>query len=106
AYARQWLDRRKERYEATRKRFEATGVGKIEHRDWATDESRMRRHVFPSALGSMLVEDVRARHLKAFVHDLRTAGDLSTHSIANVYGLIVSLFEHATIDGIIEGNSP
>jgi integrase len=101
-YARTWLDRRRERHDATRKRFEATGKGTVEHRDWQGDESRMRAHVLGSPLGSMKLADVRAKHLADFVHRLRTTSDLSPHTVANVYGLLVSMFRSAAVAGLVE----
>jgi integrase len=100
-YARKWLALRREMYEVTRKRYEATGAGKVQHRDWRTDESRMERHVLPY-LGSMNLADVRPRHLTEWVHKLRTSVGLSHHTIANVYGLLVSMFKAAAKAGLVE----
>src|SRR5207253_2394951 len=44
------------------------------------------------------------RHLADFVHRLRTVGELSPHTIANVYGLLVSMFRSAAVAGLIESS--
>jgi len=101
-YARTWLNLRRQRHDATRKRFEATGKGTVEHRDWQTDESRMRAHILGSPLGAMKLADVRAKHMADFVHRLRTEAELSPHTVANVYGLLVSMFRAAAVAGLVE----
>ncbi len=99
-YATEWLKARREKFEATSKRYRETGAGKVHHRAHRDDESRMRLHVLPH-LGALLLADVRASHLLAWIHKLRTAGKLAGHTIRNIYGLVASMFGDAAIAGLI-----
>lgn len=69
-YAEQWLANRRAIFEATSARFEATGTGKVQFRDHATDIGRMNKHVIPH-LGALKVADVR---LGAMFRDAAVAG--------------------------------
>ncbi len=101
AYAEVWLELRRQKHEATRKRYEATGAGKVQHRDHATDAGRMCKHVLPH-LGAMKMADVRARHLAAWIHLLRTTTTLAPHTIRNIYGLVSAMFRDATVAGLVD----
>lgn len=100
-YAEQWLTIRREMYEATRARYEATGAGKVQYRDHATDRGRMRKHVLPH-LGPMRIADVRPKHLAMWVHKLRTTTTLAPHTVRNVYGLVGAMFRDAAVAGHVE----
>jgi integrase len=100
-YAEAWLESRHQKHEATRRRYEATGQGRVQHRDHATDAGRMRKHVLPY-LGDLLLSDVRPRHLAGWIHELRTKTSLSAKTVRNVYGLACALFRDAAIAGNIE----
>lgn len=100
-WAEQWLAARREKHDATLKRYQAVGHGKIEHRDWKTDEGRMRRHVLPH-LGAQLVAGVLPRHLAAWVQALRTTTTLAPHTVRNVYGLVAAMFRDAAIAGHVD----
>ncbi len=102
-YAIQWLDRRLEKFEASRKRYEQTGNGKIQHRDHATDVSRMKRHILPH-LGDLVLADVTARHLADWTHKVRMNGSIGPKTLRNVYGLLCALFRDAAIAGLIEAS--
>jgi integrase len=99
-YALEWLDRRREKFEASRKRYEQTGTGKIQHRDHATDVSRMNRHILP-ILGPMVLADVTPKTLADWTHRLRMDG-IGSKTLRNVYGLLRALFRDAAIAGLIE----
>jgi len=103
-YAKAWLARRREKHDATLKRFKATGAGKVEHRDWKNDEGRMRTHVLSSPLASMPMADVRPKHLAEWMHALRVANDLSTHTVRNVYGLLTAMFRDAAVAGVVSSS--
>lgn len=100
-YAERWLAERREKHEATRRRYEATGQGKVQHRDHATDESRMRRHVLPH-LGDLLLSEARPKHLADWIHKLRTSTALSAKTVRNIYGLASALFRDAAVAGLVE----
>lgn len=100
AYAEIWLELRRQKYEATRKRYETTGAGKVQHRDHATDAGRMRKHVLPH-LGAMRMSEVYARHLAAWIHLLRTTTTLAPHTIRNIYGLVSAMFRDAAVAGLV-----
>ncbi|MBK9033897.1 MAG: hypothetical protein IPL61_21955, partial [Myxococcales bacterium] len=103
SYSKQWLTGRRELYEATRARYEANGTSKVQHRDYATDAGRVRKHVLPH-LGAMKLADVRPRHLADWVHKLRTTTTLSPHTVRNVYGLVSAMFRDAAVAGHVDQN--
>ncbi len=102
-YAEQWLANRRAIFEATSARFEATGTGKVQFRDHATDTGRMNKHVIPH-LGALKVADVRPKHLADWIHKLRTTTSLAPHTIRNVYGLVGAMFRDAAVAGLTEQN--
>ena len=103
AYAEQWLAMRREVNEATRARYEATGKGKVQHRDHATDEGRRRKHVLPH-LGAMILADVRLMHLAEWDCKLRTTATLAARTVRNVYGLVGAMFRDAAVAGHVEND--
>jgi integrase len=86
-YSRKWLSERR-----------ARGVRSVE-----SEESRIRHHVLPR-LGSMRLEDVRARDVRDLVRHLRAAGELAPRTILNVYGVLHAMLRDAVVDELIEVN--
>lgn len=76
------------------------GLHHASHKD---EECRLRKHMLPR-LGHMLLEEVRPRHFRDFVLDLRK-GELAPRSIHHVYQTTALLFRAAVIDELI-GSSP
>jgi len=71
------------------------------------EATRLRRHVFPHLsppLGKMNLEDVRPRHMRDLVLQLRREGNLSPRSIRNVWGVCVTMFGDAVVDELISAN--
>jgi len=101
AYADRWLTARRDLHAATLARYLATGSGSVQHRGHKTEEGRMRLHILPH-LGSMLLADVRPRHLATWIHALRTTTTLAPHTIHSVYGLAGSMFRDAAIAGHVD----
>jgi len=98
AWAERWLATRREKYEATRTRYLATGGGKVQHRSHGSDRTNLRLHVLPH-LGKRLVADVTAQDLANLIHLLRTTTPLSGTTIRNVYGTVVAMFRDAAVAG-------
>jgi hypothetical protein len=72
AYAREWLAERR------------TLVS-----DAGNDEARLKVHIL-STIGSLLLEEVRPRHLVEMIRALRSSGKLAPKSIYNVYSTLRS----------------
>lgn len=73
-------------------------------RTWKNDEGVMRLHVLP-ALGSMRLDEVRAKHLVDLVKSWRSkpAGErLAPKSIYNAYSTVSALFRDAELEGLID----
>jgi integrase len=68
------------------------------------DRARLEKHVFPRAIGSVLVEAVRPRHLRDVIEDLKAEGKLAPKTIREVSGLLHTLFNSAVIDEVITEN--
>jgi integrase len=83
-YAERWISRNHARKLATARDY----------------EQRCRDHVLP-VLGRMRLEDVRPRHVRAFVDDLVGAGKLAPRTIHHVYDTLRSLCRDAVIDEAI-----
>lgn len=66
--------------------------------DEAHDRGRLERHVLPR-LGSLLLEEVRPRH----VLELVQRKDLAPRTIRNVYSLVRALFRDAAISDLVTG---
>lgn len=77
---------------------------KVEIETWRDDEIRLNLHVLPR-LGSMVLADIRPRHLDELFHDLRARGKMGAHTMRNVYGTVRALFRDAAIAGLV-GTSP
>ncbi len=88
AYAREWLAERR------------TLVA-----DAGNDEARLKYHILP-AIGGMLLEEVRPRHLVEMIRSLRNSGKLAPKSIYNVYSTLKALFRDAKIADLLVGDLP
>jgi integrase len=85
-YAEHWLKRR------------ASRVKTVDN-----ERTRLERHALPR-LGSMLVADVRPRHIRDLVLELQAAGELAPRTIRHVYGVLHTLFRSAFVDELVTAN--
>jgi integrase len=83
-YARQWLDGRAK-------------LGLVSASD---EDTRLNRHVLPT-LGHMLLADVRPRHIRDLVLELRRDGKLAPRTIHHVYHATASMFRDAVADELL-----
>lgn len=67
------------------------------------DEGRIRNHVLPR-IGKMPMPDVRPKHIRDMVRDLRKNRDLSARTIRNIYGITHAMFREAKIDEVVNEN--
>ena len=88
AYARQWLEERRHLVA-----------------DAANDEARLKYHILP-AIGGLLLEEVRPRHLVEMIRALRNSGKLAPKSIYNIYSTLKALFRDAKIADLLIGDLP
>jgi hypothetical protein len=65
------------------------------------DETRLRKHVLPK-LGEMKLEEVRPRHIRDLVLELRAAGTLAPRTIHHVFHTTKALFHNALADELID----
>ncbi len=75
-------------------------------RTWKNDASVMRLHVLPT-LGSMRLDEVRAKHLVDLVRSWRSkveAERMAPKSIYNAYSTVSALFRDAELEGLISYN--
>jgi integrase len=84
AYAERWIERQK-------------GRGLATARDM---ETRLRTYVLP-ALGTMAIDEVRPRHVIAFVEELIAARHLSPRSVHHVYDVLRGLYRDAQIAELV-----
>jgi integrase len=84
AYAERWWKER-----------EALGLASA-----ADDKQRIRDHVLPT-IGHLLLDEVRARHVKDLVTDMRKGGVLAPRTIRNVYSALSTLYKHAVVDDLV-----
>lgn len=87
AYAERWIDERAE-----------LGV-----RSADDEATRLRKHALPH-LGSIMLDELRPRHVRDMVRALRKAGDLAPRTIRNVYGVVHTMMEHAVVDELVAAN--
>ncbi len=69
--------------------------------DWNADESRLRHHVLP-VIGDMLIADVRAHHIVALFHEIRTSKGLAPRTVHNIYSSIAAMFRDAKLLNQVE----
>lgn len=67
------------------------------------DETRLRRHVLPK-IGAMTLEEVRPRHIRDLVMDLRSAKLLAPRTIHHVFHVTKAMFHHAVADELLDAN--
>ena len=67
--------------------------------DVKSDESRLRMHVLP-VIGTMVLDEVRPRHLIELFAKLRT-GSLAPKTIWNVYAVVKALFRDAMLADLV-----
>lgn len=72
-------------------------------RSVADDRGRIRNHVLP-AIGDMKLEDVRPKHIRDFVRELRRKTDLAPRTIRNTFGIAHAMFQDAVVEELIPGN--
>jgi integrase len=68
-------------------------------RSWNDDRARLR-HALP-ALGEMQMENVRPRHLRDLVLQLRKTSALAPRSIRHVYATLTTMFRSAVADELL-----
>ena len=66
-------------------------------------EARLRLHAM-DALGSMRMDEVKPRHLRDLVLELRAGGKLAARTIRQVSGVLHTLFKSAVIEEVIPSN--
>jgi integrase len=64
------------------------------------DETRLRLHALPT-IGEMPIDEVRPRHIRDLVLEMRKDGALAPRSIRNVYGVLATMFRTAVADELI-----
>jgi integrase len=65
------------------------------------DETRLRKHVLPK-LGEVKLEEVRPRHIRDLIMELRAAGTLAPRTIHHVFHTTKAMFHHALADELID----
>lgn len=65
------------------------------------DKARLDLHVLPR-IGALLIAEVRPRHIRDLVLDLRKAGKLAPRTIHHVYHLTAAMFRTAVADEVID----
>lgn len=84
AYAKTWIaSRRKDRIQSA-----------------GDDEARLEIHALPK-LGQLRLDEVRPRHIRDLVLDLRRAGTLAPRSVRHVYSVLATMFRVAIADELI-----
>ena len=87
SFAEQWLARR-----------ERLGI-----REAGNDRGRLRKHVWPR-LGGTPIAEVRVRHVRDLVTDLRCEGKLAPRTVHKIYGTMHTMFRDAVIEELIDNN--
>lgn len=70
-------------------------------RSAADEEARLRLHVLPT-MGDMLLVDIKPRHIRDLILDLRAADKLAPRTIRHVYGVLSNLLKHAVFEEVID----
>lgn len=85
----------------TVRRYFTTWIAQREEADldWRHDEARMRLHVLP-AIGTLLLAEVRPRHLIDLFRALRSK--LAPRTVRNVYSVVSALFRDARLADLID----
>jgi integrase len=66
------------------------------------DRTRLRKHFVPY-LGEMKLQDIKPKHIIAWIRQLRAEAKLSDKAIRNVFGTVRTMFKYAVIEELIAG---
>jgi integrase len=86
-FGKQWIAKRKQR-----------GV-----RNVAAEEGRLKKHVYPH-VGTMILSEIRPKHIVHLVEELRAKGTLAPRSLHHVYGMLHTLFRDAQLEELVDTN--
>jgi integrase len=75
---------------------------RLHHASHKDEACRLKKHMLPR-LGQMLLDEVRPRHIRDFVLDLR-GGPLAPRTVYHVYQTTALLFRSAIIDELVAAN--
>lgn len=81
----------------------------VDDLDWKNDLGRLKHHVLPR-IGTMMIADVRPKHLADLVRawrttTLETTGEvMAQRSVYNVWSVVSALFRDAAVAGLIDAN--
>lgn len=114
AEAERWLADRERVVERERRRSTPTGPLTVESyaRSWLDrrktktvndDRARIENHAMPR-IGHLPLADVRPRHLRDLIMELRDAGELAPKTIRQVSGVLHTMFKSAVIEELIPTN--
>lgn len=111
-----WAKERQREVDRERARIERLGSGPLTVTAWATrwldarttktvkdDRTRIEKHALPR-IGHLLMTEVRPRHLRELVIDMRKEGALSPKSIREVASILHTMFKAAVVDEVIDAN--
>lgn len=84
AYAKTWLKRRK-----------TATVG--------DDKNRIEKHVVPR-IGHLLLVEVRPRHMRDLIEELKAEGTLAPKTIREISGVVHTMFKSALIEELVQAN--
>lgn len=114
--AKSWAEERQREVERERARVERLGSGPLTVTAWATkwldarktktvgdDRTRIEKHALPR-IGHLLLTEVRPRHLRELVLELRREGALSPKSIREVASILHTMFKAALVEELIDAN--
>lgn len=84
----------------TARMFAKTWGDKRTNKTAADDRARLAKHFVPY-LGDMKLEDIRPKHIIAWLERLRAEAAVGPKTIINVYGNVCTMFKRAVIDELI-----
>jgi integrase len=67
------------------------------------EETRLKKHAL-RLIGALRLDEVRPRHVRDMVRELRKAGTLAPRTIINVYGVVHGMFRDAVIEELIDAS--
>lgn len=65
------------------------------------EETRLRLHVLPT-LGAMALVEIKPRHIRDLIVDLRAADVLAPRTIRHVYGVLSNLLKYAVFEEVLD----
>lgn len=68
------------------------------------DRNRLHKHVVRRAIGAMLLAEIRPRHLRDLIEELKAEAELAPKTIREISGLLHTVFKSAIIDELITTN--